>query len=310
MGKKPFQANDTAWKDIMESYLKEFAELCLPDVYVLIDWEKPWISLEKELHAISKDDITGKKVVDKLFKVYLKNGDEQWVLIHLEIQDEAKDIFSKRMFIYSYRLYDKYQQAVLSCALLTDTNRLWRPDHYEVGFGGSTLRLNYRVVKLLDYQGEEAMLESSSNVFASVILSYLAAQRVKKRSDKERAQVKYDLTKRLYRKGYSKEQILKLYLYIDWVLHLSEADEIKYKEAVFELEAEQNMAYISTIESMGIKKGIQQGECSLLMRLLKHKFRTVPKNYDRKLSEGSAEDLLRWGERVLDARSLDEVFEE
>ena len=316
MAKPPHQAKDTAWKDILDAYFKEFIAFCLLDLYALIDWSKPWVSLDKELHAISKNDMIGRKLVDKLFSVYLNDGSEKWILIHLEIQDEPEEIFPERMFIYSYRIYDKYQRIVVSCAVLTDKNASWRPDHYEVALAGSKLRLDFRVIKLLDYRGQEAALEISSNIFASVILSHLTAQRVRKGPSKVRAKTKFDLTRRLYKKGYNKIQVQKLFLFIDWLLHLSAADEIEYREAVYQLEAEQNMAYISTIENFGIQKGLQkglqqglqQGEYLLLMRLIKHKFHIIPEKYQQKLSSASADELLIWGEQLLDADSLEDVF--
>jgi hypothetical protein len=93
------QSRDSAWKEILDAYFKEFVELCLQDLYALIDWEKPWTSLDKELHAITKDGITGKRLVDKLFSIYLKTGEEHWVLIHIEIQGEPEATFPKRMFV-------------------------------------------------------------------------------------------------------------------------------------------------------------------------------------------------------------------
>src|SRR5262245_12833388 len=124
---KPHQWQDTAWKEIMASFFKEFVALCLPNLYVLVDWTKPWISLDKELLAITKDGATGKRFVDKLFKIYLKDGQERWVLVHLEIQAEKDEAFPERMFVYSYRIYDKYQQIFFSCAILTDSKPDWRP---------------------------------------------------------------------------------------------------------------------------------------------------------------------------------------
>jgi hypothetical protein len=307
---KPHQARDTAWKDILDAYFKEFVDLCLPDLYVFIDWQQPWTSLDKEFHAITKDGLTGKRLADKLAKVYLKTGEEQWVLIHLEIQGEPDALFPKRMLTYAYRIYDKYDRQVVSCAILADTNPHWRPNHYEVGLAGSSLRLDYRVVKLLDYQGQKESLDSSSNPFASVILSHLAASKVKNSSAKAKLQAKLDLTKRLYLKGYTKEQVIKLYLFIDWLLHLPEALEIKYKEEVYQLEAAQKMAYISTIERFGIKKGIQQGEQELLLRQLQWKFHSLPESYCQKLAEADQETLLLWGKRVLDAKKLEDIFED
>src|SRR5438045_1115866 len=111
---------DTAWKEILDAYFRDFVDYCLPQLSELIDWKKPWVSLDKELHSITKDTATGKRLIDKLFKVYLKDGREQWVLIHLEIQGRPEEAFPERMFTYGYRIYDKYKQPVVSCAILTD----------------------------------------------------------------------------------------------------------------------------------------------------------------------------------------------
>jgi hypothetical protein len=59
---------DTAWKEILDSYLKDFISYCLPSLSELIDWKKPIISLDKELQAITKGGETGKRLSDKLFR--------------------------------------------------------------------------------------------------------------------------------------------------------------------------------------------------------------------------------------------------
>src|SRR5262245_3483622 len=111
---------DTAWKDILDCYFKDFVHYCLPDLSVLIDWSKPIIPLDKELQSITKD--SGKRLLDKLFKVFLKDGHERWILVHIEIQGKKEEDFAKRMFTYAYRVWDKYQQVLVSCAILTDAN--------------------------------------------------------------------------------------------------------------------------------------------------------------------------------------------
>ena len=70
-----------AWKEILDAYFKDFVEYCLPELYELINWKKRWSSLHKELQAITKGTDAGKRLLDKLFKVFLKNGREQWVLV-------------------------------------------------------------------------------------------------------------------------------------------------------------------------------------------------------------------------------------
>jgi hypothetical protein len=58
----------------------------------------------------------------------------------------------------------------------------------------------------------------------------------------------------------------------------------------------------------GIEKGIAQGEALLLQRLLARRFGPLPSDLAARISSATTEQLERWGDRVLDAASLDEVF--
>lgn len=180
--------SDTAWKQVLEVYFKDFVEYCLPELYSLINWDKHWTSLDKELNAITKGSHAGKRLLDKLFRVYLKDGQEQWVLVHLEVQGAKETDFPKRMFTYSYRIYDKYQKPVMSCAILTDENKSWRPSSYQIGLAGSHLGTQYVVIKLigvsesfeLEYKQEVYELEEAKKMaYISRIERYGIEQGVK-----------------------------------------------------------------------------------------------------------------------------------
>jgi len=56
------------------------------------------------------------------------------------------------------------------------------------------------------------------------------------------------------------------------------------------------------------EKGMQKGEVSLLTRLLVHRFGELPSWAEDRLTKATTEELEHWGERVLDASSLEEVF--
>ncbi len=60
----------------------------------------------------------------------------------------------------------------------------------------------------------------------------------------------------------------------------------------------------------GLERGVQKGEGTLLMCQLEHKFKTspIPERYKRQIEQASPEVLLKWGERMLDSLSLEEVF--
>lgn len=252
--------SDVAWKEILDAYFKDFVEYCLPELYVLINWKKQWHSLDKELQAITKGADSGKRLLDKLFKIFLKDGCEQWVLVHLEIQGNYDSDFPKRMFIYGYRIYDKYQKPIVSCAILTDEAKNWRPSSFQVGLVGSYLRAEYLVVKLIDYQGKSRELESSINPFASVILIQLAALDAKDKAQDKRKRLKFALTRRLYDKGFKRTEVVSLYKFIDWLIGLSKPLEVEYLHEIYEFEETTKMPYISNAEKFGIEKGKREGK--------------------------------------------------
>ncbi len=58
------------------------------------------------------------------------NGQEDWIYIHLEIQGSEQSEFAKRMFVYNYRIFDKYDRPVASMAVLADDSLDWKPQTY------------------------------------------------------------------------------------------------------------------------------------------------------------------------------------
>ncbi len=63
-------------------------------------------------------------------------------------------------------------------------------------------------------------------------------------------------------------------------------------------------------EAEGIQKGIQKGEAAMLMRQIRHRFGEVPKPITQQISKADPQTLLIWGEKVLDATNLEEIFAE
>jgi hypothetical protein len=61
-------------------------------------------------------------------------------------------------------------------------------------------------VKLLDYQTQTDMLETSDNPFAVVVLAHLQAQATRK-NNQQRKQVKFTLVRQLYERGYNRQQM-------------------------------------------------------------------------------------------------------
>jgi len=59
----------------------------------------------------------------------------------------------------------------------------------------------------------------------------------------------------------------------------------------------------------GLEQGRREGEVKLLLRQLKLKFGDVRPTDQARIEAADSEQLLQWGDRILTARALDEVFE-
>lgn len=58
----------------------------------------------------------------------------------------------------------------------------------------------------------------------------------------------------------------------------------------------------------GRLEGKQEGELALLARQLSRRFGPLDASVEERLQQASTEELERWTENILDARTLDEVF--
>jgi hypothetical protein len=76
-------------------------------------------------------------------------------------------------------------------------------------------------------------------------------------------QMKFSLTRQLYEKNFTKEQVVNLYRFIDWLIGVPENFEIEYINQVYQLEESKNMAYVCTAERLGIKKGREEGKAEI-----------------------------------------------
>src|SRR5436309_2988805 len=93
---------DSPWKEALQHFLAPFLALCFPRIHELIDWQRGYESLDKELQQIVRNARTGRRLADKLFKVWRKDGREAWLLIHIEVQARPEKAFPERMYIYNY----------------------------------------------------------------------------------------------------------------------------------------------------------------------------------------------------------------
>jgi hypothetical protein len=270
---------DSPWKEIIEKYFESFMQFFYPAIASDIDWEQGYESLDKELMQITREARVGGRLADKLMKVQKKSGEDTWVLVHAEIQGQKENAFSHRSFVYNYRAFELYKKPVVSLAILADDNINWRPTCYYREMWGCKTAFHFNTVKLLDYKKQEDLLEKSSNPFAMVVQSHLKSIESKK-NNKERLHWKIALTKALYAKGLTSQEIIDLYHFIDWLIALPKDLENDYHQEIIKYKEESKMRYVTTAERIGMEKGMEKGMLAgareMLIAILKENFGTIP----------------------------------
>jgi len=305
---------DSPWKEALEQALPEFLALFFPEAHAGIDWPRGYRFRDKELQQVVWDAELGRRYADKLAEVYTLDGAETWVLVHIEIQGQADPGFAERMYVYHYRLFDRYRRDVVSLAVLTDVQGGFRPQGYERERWGCSLRFRFPMVKLLDWRDRTAALEADRNPFALVALAQLQA--MAHRGGPARKSAKLRLIRFLYVREYTREQILAWFRVLDWMLRLPEDLEREFMDELTDYEEKERMPYVTSAERIGIQKGLEQGrqegrkegEAAILLRLIALKFGSPTEEVRARIEEADADTLLDWSARILTAERVDDIF--
>ncbi|WP_414550491.1 Rpn family recombination-promoting nuclease/putative transposase [Anabaena sp. CCY 0017] len=306
---------DSPWKEILEAYFPQAMQFFFPETAALIDWERPYQFLNKEFQQIACEAEQGKRYADQLVKVWQIQGQELWLLIHVEIQAQKEDNFSKRMFTYNFRIFDRFDQPAISLAILCDTNREWRPSNYSYNYPDTRLDFEFGSVKLLDYEDSWEELENSNNPFATVVMAHLKTQQTRS-SPAERKIWKFRLIRRLYDIGLQEQDIRNLYRFIDWVMILPKALENQFWDEFKQFEQERTMRYVTTGERIGYERGReegkqegrQEGEQAIILKLLKRRVGELSPEIQQRIQSLSGNQLETLGEALLDFTSMSDLL--
>jgi hypothetical protein len=249
---------DNAWKEMLEHYFPAFMAFFVPEAHEEIDWSRPPEFLDKELQQAVRLAGRGKRTVDKLVRIWLKNGEEAWILVHVEIQSQVEREFAQRMFICNTLMFARHKRCVVSFGILGDTQVDWRPARFQYGLWGCLASLEYPIVKLLDYEGRWEELEQSTNPFAFVVMAHLKTQATRSRPE-TRLQWKLRLLRELHCQGRKYEEFADLFRFLDLAMSLPPDLEEGFTGAIARYEEEQTMPLLSNFERRAIERGLQQG---------------------------------------------------
>jgi hypothetical protein len=290
---------DSPWKDALELYFPVFLALLFPHIHADIDWSRKHVFLDKELQRMLPKGGRGRQYVDKLVKVWRKNGREAWVLIHVEVQTTREAEFPARMYAYNTRLADRYNRRVVSLAVLADDDANWRPSQYEDELWGWSVRMRWPTAKLLDFADHVPELERSKNPFARVVLAHLKALETRDDPEHRRAW-KFRLVRGLYERGFRKEDMRQLFRLIDWLMELPPRVQRQFDREVNAYEEGRTMPYVTSWERTGMRK--------LLEDALRTKFGEAGAELMPTITDlNDAEKYVALNRVILTATTLDEV---
>ena len=301
---KPPDDFDSPWKKALEWYFEDFMAFFFPEAHAAINWGRPVEFMDKEFQQAVEDAEIGRRYADKLGKIWTKLGHEEWVLAHVEVQGEPEVSFDERMYIYHYRIYDKFRRQVASFAVLGDERAGWRPGAFGYELLGSRLSFVFQTCKLRDFRDKWTELEASDNPFATVVMAHLKAQETR-HTPQARYNAKFALIRRLYERGYRREDVLKLFNFIDWVMRLPDELDAEFWTELRQYEEATRMEYVTSVERIGIEKGRelgrqeghqegrQDGLLLALLRLYNHRFGPAPAAIQSYAQALTAEELAR-----------------
>jgi hypothetical protein len=164
--------NDILWKGLLEGVFDDLLRFIFPNAMEVFDFRHGFEFLDKELAQMypepGKESAT--RFVDKLVKVFRKDGKELWLLVHIEVKGPTsrRSQFAERMFRYFYRIFDRYRKPVTGIAVFTGRDGKKMPTRFRYEFLNTRLEYQYNTLSILDFTDKE--LEESNNPFATVVL--------------------------------------------------------------------------------------------------------------------------------------------
>ena len=252
--------DDTLWKAILEDVFDDFLRFYYPNADDIFDMARGFDFLDKELEDLFPQTYEENvRYVDKLVRVWLKNGQEEWILIHIEVQGTSDKTFPERMYIYAYRIRDRYKRKVTAWAILTDKNKKFQPTEFNESFLGTSTTYRFNMYKVIVQ--DETSLKLNENPFAVVILTVLLALKKKKVEEVELIDLKMDLVKNLLQRQIPKQKIHALMSFLKKYVRFNSKN-----DSIFEQKLEEftGKTYPMGIEQFLLQraenKGIEKGE--------------------------------------------------
>jgi hypothetical protein len=164
----------------------------------------------------------------------------------------------KRLFIYHYRIFDKYGVHPLTLAILGDTSRKWRPTSYHHQSLGCRITFHFRICKTIDFEGKLDDPRYRHQQVFFIIAAHLGTQQ-HRHNPQRLKDYRLELTVRFSNEGYSLLEIRQLHRLIDWLMPLPDALKIQFRTQLQQRLPDKSMPHITLFEELALKEGLEKG---------------------------------------------------
>jgi hypothetical protein len=216
---------DSTWKEVTEEFLQDFVQMFLPELYPKIDFAKPAVPLEKELFGDTKD--SSLREADSIFKVILKEGPPEIVVIHTEFEASSRLDIGARMFQYFTLIRSKYDYEVNSFVIYTGSTVPKIHDHYQLKSHINELNFKFKSY-IIKHQSEQDLIDNPNPLAIFVLANLYILQT--KNDEEQRFAYKKEVYKIAITRDYDEAKIKKLLIFVGGLMKLSPKFESKFKE--------------------------------------------------------------------------------
>ena len=157
-----------------------------------------------------------------------------------------------------------------------------------------------------EVQAAREALEASDNPFAVVVMTHLKVQETKK--DKQsRKEWKLQLIRRLYEKGYNRDDIVNLFRFIDWMMVLPKGLDRSFWTELKTYEEARKVPYITSVERIGFERGLEEGQKLVLQRQLIGKFGILSESLNSAVEELDSKAIESLSIALLNFSSIEDL---
>ncbi|MFP3941248.1 MAG: Rpn family recombination-promoting nuclease/putative transposase [Thermoanaerobaculia bacterium] len=299
--------HDQLFKTLLRKFFADFVRIVMPDLAKRLRLERARF-LDKELHT---DILQGRqRRLDLVAEVDAVSGEPELVLVHVEIEARTRRTMGNRMWRYAMQLWLRHHKPVVPIVLVL------RGGHPDV----RTVTLEHQLAgfRLASFTYFSFGLSRSRAAFyldrPEALAPALAA--LMARDGTSRAEHKLACLRRIARAEVDEAGRFLLVNTVETYVELDDAGRREYarllaREPTQEVRA-MEMTWADRLEARGREEGRQEGRLdgmrSLLLNLIEHRFEAVPPQTRGRINSiTSPDELARLADRVLDARSVEDL---